>query len=128
MYPTTSSSFDVRLKELEMVINQVYKNSSHNDLIYFIFPASLTKNFTKAVVSKKLECRFSVKLYVFSHISTEAIPKFDWTLDFMKEVGLNVVRLKTGKQDELKDLEPGYFDASYEPSVAELYANSIRVF
>lgn len=126
MYPSTSSGLDLSLQQLETVLRTVDQNTRYEDLIYFLFPASLTKNFTQHQRLKELNVKYSIEHFIHFHISIEALPKVDlvsfFTLKFVKDVGLNIVLLKSGKYAQKIDTDVGFFSSNDDPTIEELYA------
>lgn len=127
MYPSTSSGLDLSLQQLETVLRTVDQNARYEDPIYFLFPASLTKNFTQHQRLKELNVKYSFEHFIRFHISTEALPKVDlvsfFMLKFVKDVGLNIVVLKSGKYaKKINDTDAGFFSGNDDPTIEELYA------
>lgn len=116
------------MQQLETVSNVVDRNVPHDDLIYFLFPSTLTRNFTQHQILKRLNVKYSVERYIFTHVSTEALPKLDWqsvlNLKPLSEIGLNVVAVKSVKYPKLVDTMDGYFSSDDDPTIEQLYAKS----
>lgn len=103
----------------------VDKNPPHDDLIYFIFPSSLTQDFIQDRTLKKLNLKYSLERCFYLHLSTEALPQITWTavinLNFKHMFGLNVVIFKSAKFLQKHSINDRYFSANDKPSIQQFY-------
>lgn len=110
------------MKLLEAVIQSVERNPPHDDLVYYLFPTSLTTNFTSHPVLKRLKVKYVIEYYYLLHVSTEAFPQF---AELATKIGLNVVLLRSVKfiYNDQKDPFVGHFSPGDNPNFSKLFSN-----
>lgn len=122
LYPTSSSNFHTSMKLLEAVIQSVERQPPYDDLVYFLFPTSLTTNFTSHPILKRLKVRYVIEYYYLLHTSTEALPQ---PSELLYKIGLNAALLRSVKfvHSHTKDPFVGYFAPQDNPSFDQLFSN-----
>lgn len=111
------------MRLLETAIMSIERQPPHDDLVYFLFPTTLTNNFTSHPILKRLKVKYVIEYYYLLHLSTEALPQ---PSQLLSKIGLNAVLIKSIKSiDYHHDEDPfiGYFSPKSDPSFEQLFAN-----
>lgn len=113
------------MQQLLTISAFVDRTAPHDDLMYFMFPSSLTQNFTEHETLKRMNLKYSLQRHFCMHLSMEALPNLNQSslmnLDFINSIGLNVVLLKSVKYPQPFDIADGYFSGADEPSVDQFF-------
>lgn len=125
IYNTQSSSFDAAMQQLLTISAFVDRTAPHDDLIYFMFPSSLTQYFIEHETLKRMNLKYSLQRHFCMHLSMEALPDLNQSsfsnLEFVNSIGLNVVLLKSVKYPQPFDIVEGYFSGADEPSIHQFF-------